>query len=172
MDILEKSSKKSRDIRHSFFYYDNTSGMNENNEHQTTRSPTKVAKSSKKSRDFNTPLMPDDNECENETNNEPPSTRYPIKVAKSSKKSREKNYCDVCDHLSRDIHDYIKHVSTQKHIKMIKRKNNIPDIYVEPQYNCTICEYTTNRKSNYTKHLSSKKHGHMTKLYNNTVNEN
>lgn len=62
-------------------------------------------------------------------------------------------FCNCCDYKTISKSDYIKHVSTEKHIKNEKGEKNKHRIYI-----CETCCYESYNKSNYNKHISSQKH--------------
>jgi hypothetical protein len=58
--------------------------------------------------------------------------------------------CKLCDYISSKKYNYIKHLSSVKHVKKVANIKNL--------YNCDICNYNTSKKYNYDKHMSSAKH--------------
>lgn len=65
------------------------------------------------------------------------------------------NYsCDLCNYNTRKKYNYEKHMSSQKHLEIVKNAYST----LEYKYNCIECNYHTNIRFSYDKHKMSSKH--------------
>jgi len=68
-------------------------------------------------------------------------------------------FCENCDYTTYRKCDYVKHMSTRKHLENTLEKNgNQKQFSYSQHYECSQCNFTTNIKSNYDKHLLTEKH--------------
>ncbi len=66
--------------------------------------------------------------------------------------------CEKCNYQCKTKQNWEKHVQTNKHNNIVKKKE-------KQKYNCEYCNYTTNKKSTYQQHIKSKKHLLQCKIY-------
>jgi len=65
------------------------------------------------------------------------------------------NYsCDLCNYNTRKKYNYEKHMSSQKHLEIVKNAYSTVDY----KFNCVECNYHTNIRFSYDKHKMSSKH--------------
>ena len=70
-----------------------------------------------------------------------------------TKKNKEKYFCESCNFTTGYKQNYLKHLSTAKHRRVIfGNKKELGDFY------CECCDYRTVRKQNFIKHLATEVH--------------
>ena len=70
-----------------------------------------------------------------------------------TKKNKEKYFCESCNFTTGYKQNYLKHLSTAKHRRVIfGNKKELGDFY------CDCCDYRTVRKQNFIKHLATEVH--------------
>ena len=68
-------------------------------------------------------------------------------------------FCENCDYTTYRKSDYVKHISTRKHLEnTLEKYGNQKQFSDSQHYECSQCNFTTNIKSNYDKHLLTEKH--------------
>ena len=78
---------------------------------------------------------------------------------KKKEKKLSKYFCENCDYTSYRKSDFVKHMSTRKHLeKSLEINGNQKKLSTFLLYECLHCNFTTNCKTNYDKHLLTDKH--------------
>jgi hypothetical protein len=78
---------------------------------------------------------------------------------KNDKEKLSNFFCEICNYNTYRKCDYVKHMSTRKHLENTLEKDGNQKKFSESQnYECSQCNFTTNFKVNYEKHLLTEKH--------------
>ena len=75
------------------------------------------------------------------------------KVVKSSKSSKKPYICECCHYTTSRKHNYNKHISTRKHLKLTKGNFRKPKETKKGVFICHFCEKIFKSKSGRWKHL-------------------
>ena len=78
---------------------------------------------------------------------------------KTDEEKLSKFFCENCDYTTHRKCDYVKHMSTRKHLENCLETNGDKKEFCDLLlYECVKCNYTTNFKVNYERHLTTEKH--------------
>jgi hypothetical protein len=86
-------------------------------------------------------------------------------LGEKGERNRKKYSCETCYYFTYNKSDYMKHITTRKHIESDKGEQK-GEIFAikgdEPiaklRYSCEVCKYTTHDKTKYGLHLGTVKH--------------